>query len=343
MAKDNFLKTIKVDDAAGKVLPHDITRIVPGKIKGAAFKKGHIVRPQDINKLKSLGKEHIYILDMPKNHYHEDEAAFKFRKLAGKNVKTTGPLEGKVQFMAACSGFLKVDKKAVDKINSIEHMVFTTMHSDVPVKKNDKIAGIRIVPLIINKKSVQKVLKPGSMPPLSVMPFKKKKVGLIITGEEVASGRIKDGFRPVMEKKLKEYGSKINEFKIIGDDEKKIKNEILSMAKKGCDFIMLTGGMSVDPDDITKTAIRRAGVKVVSYGAPILPGNMFMAGYLKNIPVFGIPACALFYKITALDLFLPFVLSTTRITKKDITARGYGGFCGHCKICVFPKCGWGKC
>lgn len=337
------MKIIKVDDAIGKVIPHDITRIVPGKAKGAAFKKGHIVRKQDIKKLKLLGKEHIYMLNMPKDYYHEDEAALKFCKLAGKNVKTTGPLEGKVQFIANCDGFLIVNKTAVDKINAIKHMVFTTMHSNIPVKKNDKIAGIRIVPLIIGKKPVGKVLKIAAKPPLSIAPFKKKKVGLIVTGEEVASGKIKDGFMPVVKRKLKEYGSKINEFRIIGDDVEKLKNEILSQAKKGCEFIMLTGGMSVDPDDITKTAIRKAGVKVVSYGAPILPGNMFMAGYLEDVPVFGVPACALFYKITALDLFLPFVFSNTEITKKDITMRGYGGFCRYCEICVFPRCGFGKC
>jgi molybdenum cofactor synthesis domain-containing protein len=343
MKKNKFMTIIKVDDAVGKVLPHDITEIVPGKVKGAAFKKGHIIRKQDIKKLKSLGKEHIYTINMPKNHYHEDEAALKFRKLGGKNIKTTGPVEGKVQFIAACDGFLKMDKKAVDKINNIKDMVFTTIHSDIPVKKNDLIAGIRIIPLVVDKKSVQKVLKIGSVPPISIAPFKKKKVGLIVTGEEVASGKIKDGFRPVMERKMKEYGYKINEFKIIGDDIEKLTNEILAMKKKGCDFIMLTGGMSVDPDDITKVAIKRSGVKVVSYGAPILPGNMFMAGYLKDIPVFGVPACALFYNITALDLFLPYVFSNTKINKKDITMRGYGGFCRYCKVCIFPRCGFGKC
>ncbi len=379
--KNKIFKIIKVDDAVGKVLPHDITEIVPRKaspvreqqpltktnggiilpskrntqyhwqkqiafsngVKGTAFKKGHIIVKKDIKKLKSLGKEHIYTINMPKDHYHEDEAALKFRKLAGKNIKTAGPVEGKVQFIAGCDGFLQIDKKAVDKINAIEHMTFTTIHSDIPVKKNDTLAGIRIVPLIIGKSSVQRVLKIGKAKPISIMPFKKKKVGLIVTGAEVASGRIKDGFRPVMEKKLKEYGCKINEFRIMGDDVGKLRDEILALAKKGCDFIMLTGGMSVDPDDITKVAIRQAGVKVVSYGAPILPGNMFMAGYLKNIPVFGVPACALFYKITALDLFLPYIFSDTKITKKDITMRGYGGLCRHCKVCIFPRCGWGKC
>ncbi|MBU2529588.1 MAG: molybdopterin-binding protein [Elusimicrobia bacterium] len=343
MAKKKIFNIIKVDDAIGKVLPHDITQIVPGKVKGAAFKKGHIIRKQDIKKLKSLGKEHIYTINMPADHYHEDEAALKFLKLAGKNIKTTGPAEGKVQFIAGCDGFLQINKKAVDKINNIEHMVFTTMHSNIPVKKNNSLAGIRIVPLIIDKKSVQRVLKIGKPQPISIIPFKKKKVGLIVTGEEVASGKIKDAFLPVMEKKLKEYGCRINEFRIMGDDMEKLRNEILAMAKKGCDFIMLTGGMSVDPDDITKVAIRRAGVKVVAYGAPILPGNMFMAGYLKDIPVFGVPACAMFHGITALDLFLPYVFSNTKITKKDIIMRGYGGFCRHCKVCIFPRCGWGKC
>ncbi len=182
MKKSNFAKIIKVEDAVGKVIGHDITRIAPGKVKGAAFRKGHIIRWQDIKELKALGKEHIYLLNMPENYYHEDEAALKFRKLGGKNIKTTGPVEGKTQFMAACDGFLKVDKKAVAQINHIGNIVFATMHSDIQVKKNDRIAGIRIVPLIISKKLVRKVLKIGSVPPLNVMPFKKKKVGLIVPG-----------------------------------------------------------------------------------------------------------------------------------------------------------------
>ncbi len=343
MKKNKFLKTIKVEDAIGKIIPHDITCIIPGKVKCVAFKKGYIIRKQDINKLKSLGKEHIYVFGIPNDCYHEDEAAHLFQTLAGKNIKTTEPSEGKVQFIAACDGLLNMDKKTIDKINAIENIVFTTMHSNIPVRKNDKIAGIRIIPLIISKKSVNKVMKIAAKSPLTVAPFRKIKVGLIITGEEVASGRIKDGFKPVIEKKLKKFGCKINEFRIIGDNEEKLKNEILSLAEKGCEFIMLTGGMSVDPDDITKTAIRKSGVKIVSYGVPILPGNMFMVGYLKNIPVFGVPACALFFEITALDLFLPFVFSNTQITKKDIVSRGYGSFCRHCEICVFPRCGLGKC
>ena len=330
---------IPVEKATGKILPHDITEIVPGKFKGPAFKKGHIIRKKDIEHLKKLGKRNIYLLELEKDEIHEDEAGKLFKTLAGKNVFARGPSEGKIEFIAKCDGLAKINSDTVHFINSIGEIVFTTIHSHIPVKKGETIAGIRIVPLAIKKSKVMKAIKKKKI--IEVSPFKPRKIGLIVTGSEVASGKIKDRFRPVIEKKAKLYRSKICRFKIVGDDEKEIRDEIVKMSAS-CDFIILTGGMSVDPDDSTKVAIRRAGAKVVSYGAPILPGNMFMVAYLKNIPIFGVPACALFYEITVLDIFLPYVFSNTKITKEHIIRRGYGGLCRHCRVCVFPACAFGK-
>ncbi len=340
--KDN-IKTVRVEDSVGKVLMHDITSIVPGKFKGPVFKNGHIIEEKDIEKLKDSGKEKIYVFDISDNEYHEDEAANLFKRFAGENIITSEPSEGKVLFSSNTDGLVKIQKRMVNMINHIPDIVLTTIHSHIPVKKNDRIAGIRVIPLAVKKKNVEKALKYGSCPIISVAPFKEKKVGLIVTGSEVASNRIKDRFHPVIEKKIRKYKSNIHNFKIISDNAIKLKNEILKSVASGCNFIILTGGMSVDPDDVTKTAIRDANVKMVSYGAPVLPGNMFMAGYLNEIPVFGVPACALFYNITVLDLFLPYIFSDTRITKKDIINMGYGGFCRHCDICNFPNCGFGKC
>ncbi|MFH1414681.1 MAG: molybdopterin-binding protein [Elusimicrobiota bacterium] len=341
--RQNRFKTVKVEDSVGKIIMHDITCIIPGEFKGPVFKKGHIVSGEDIGKLKDLGKDNLYIFDISQEEYHEDEAAEIFKAFAGENVSAAGPAEGKVVFSSEVDGLVKIDREKIDAINNIRDIVFTTIHSGIPVFSKDKIAGIRIVPLVVRKEYVDKAVLYADDVLLSVSPFREKKVGLAVTGNEVASGRIKDGFRPRIEKKISAYGSTVTEFAIIEDDPEKLKKKIFDMAEKGCELIILTGGMSVDPDDTTKTAIASAGVDVVSYGVPVLPGNMFMAGYLGDIPVLGVPACALFFEVTVLDLFLPYVFSDTRITENDMKGRGYGGYCRHCDICIFPRCGFGKC
>lgn len=336
-------KKIDVNESLGKVLTHDITGIFPGKFKGPVFKKGHIIKKEDIQKLLKLGKEKIWILELSNNEYHEDEAGEKLKKLAGRNVLTRGPSEGKVTFVAKTDGVLVIEKEIVHKINKIKDILFTTRHSWIPVRKGEELAGIRIVPLATSKKRIHKVLEMiKNKKPINVLPFKKKKIGLIITGNEVAKGKINDKFKPIIKKKIEDYGSNIIKTKILPDNKELIKNEIFSM-KKNCNFIILTGGMSVDADDVTPVAIRESGARIISYGTPILPGNMILIAYLKNIPVLGVPACAIYYKITAFDLFLPLILADIKITKNQIIERGYGGYCTHCKVCIFPYCGFGKC
>jgi len=345
-------RKIRVENSVGKMLPHDITAIVPGKFKGPAFKKGQMIKKEDIPALLKIGKEKIWTLEISKDEYHEDDAAKKFRDLAGKNVRTIGPSEGKINFFAGKSGLFVVDRNSVDRINAVKDVVLSTRHSFVPVKSGETVAGIRIVPLATKKNNVEKVLKAvsaqaasgGAGPSpglLNIAPFKKKKCAIIVTGSEVAKGRIKDKFRPVIEKKLEDYGSSVNFFKIVTDDKKLIKEAVLE-AKKKCNLIILTGGMSVDPDDVTRHAIKQAGAKIISYGAPVLPGNMFLAAYIGKIPVLGIPACALFYKRTVFDLFLPLALADVEITRENILSRGYSGLCLQCRICVFPDCPFGK-
>lgn len=336
-------RKIAVENSIGKVLPHDMTRIVPGKFKGPVFRKGHIIRKTDIRKFLEIGKEEIWTLQVSKNEYHEDEAAERLKALSGKNVITKGPSEGKVTFIADRGGFLMVDRKAVNRINRNRKIVFTTRHSFMPVKKGETIAGIRIIPLAISGSRIKRILDSARKgKPLNIFPYRKKEVGLIITGSEIKKGKIEDEFRAIISGKVEQYGSRIRKVRILGDNKESIRKEILRM-KKSCDFIIITGGMSVDPGDVTPGAIRAAGAQIVSYGAPILPGNMFLAAYLDNIPVFGIPACAVFYKITAFDLFLPMALSGIRITRENIVQRGYGGQCTHCKVCIFPHCSFGKC
>ncbi|MBI5574069.1 MAG: molybdopterin-binding protein [Elusimicrobia bacterium] len=333
---------IKVQDAIGQVLCHDITKIIPGEFKGAAFKKGHIIKKEDIKKLLDLGKENLWVLKIGRDEFHEDEAAQKFKRLAGWNVKTEGPSEGKVNFLAKRDGLLVVEKEIVKKINGVNDIVFATLHSFTPVKKGAKIAGIRIVPLATKKSNVWKVLQfVQNRKPLKIFPFKKKKVGLIVTGSEVAKGRIEDKFKPIIENKIKSYGSVLGYFKITDDNKNLIKKEILK-ANKHCDLIILTGGMSVDPDDETRFAIKHAGAKIISYSAPVLPGNMLLVAELNGKPVFGVPACALYSKTTSFDLFLLVAMADIKITRENVLERGYGGFCMNCKVCRWPSCSFGK-
>lgn len=335
-------KTVPVEDSAGKVLLHDVTGIVPGEEKGAAFKKGHVIQAEDIPRLKDLGKENIYVFEQGEDQYHETEAGEFFKEFAGKQVAVAGPEEGKVVFSSRGAGLVEIDKKTVDLVNEYENVVFTTIHSDQPVEENEQLAGIRIVPLVMDKQPVDEIMERVESPPLRVRPFVTKQVGLVVTGSEVASGRIEDEFEPVITEKIEAYNSQVQEYEIVGDDPAKLVAEMERMISAGCDFIILTGGMSVDPDDRTSEAISQAGVDVVSYGTPVLPGNMFMVGYKGEIPVFGVPACAIFYEVTALDLFLPYVFAEKRITEADVNRKGYGGFCRHCDQCTFPGCEFGK-
>lgn len=334
---------IRVEDSVGKVLMHDITCIEPGRFKGPAFRKGYIIAEDDIEKLKDLGKEKIFVFDIDPGEYHENDAAELFKKIAGDNITAEGPTEGKVTFLCDTAGMIIIDKRAVDGINSAGPIAFATVHSHIPVSKRDKVGGIRVVPLTISKEIVHDALEFIKEPVISLRPYKKKNIGLIVTGSEVASGRIKDGFRPVIEEKVRRYNSEIAEFRIVSDSCDTLKRHIEDLAQSGCELIILTGGMSVDPDDITKTAIGDTATEVISYGAPLLPGNMLMVSYKGPVAVLGVPACALFYSITVLDVFLPYIFSDTRITKQDIVSRGYGGYCRHCDVCVYPKCGFGKC
>lgn len=336
------IKTVSVEKAIGKVLVHDVTCVIPGVSKGPVFRKGHKITLGDIKKLRDTGKENIFVFDLKESDCHEDEAAERFKEIAGKNIKCAGPSEGKVQFYSECNGLLEINKSAVDKINSLGYVVLTTLHSHISVSKDDAVAGMRVIPLVISRKKLDTIMHRAGEQIISVRRYSKKNIGLIVTGNEVASGRIKDGFFPVISKKIKKYNSKIGYYVKVNDKTETIKRKINEAVRSGCNFIIITGGMSVDPDDKTKAAITQAGINVVKYGVPVLPGNMFMVGYLGEIPVFGLPACALFYKTTVLDIFLPYAFSNIKIIKSELVSKGYGGFCRHCKACSFPECSFGK-
>ncbi|MDF9406839.1 MAG: Molybdopterin molybdenumtransferase [Pelotomaculum sp. PtaB.Bin013] len=336
---------VKVEEAVGMVLCHDITRIAPGEFKGPAFKKGHIVTEEDIPELLKLGKEHIFIWECGEDFLHEDVAALRIARAgSGQGVSFTEPNEGKVNLIAAFRGLLKINVEGVCLINDIEEVVLSTRHTNHIVDKGDILAGTRVIPLVINKEKIElaeQVCKDYG-PLLEVKEMRSLRVGLITTGNEVFHGRIEDKFSPVIKEKLSRYGCPVLFHSVLPDETGQITERIRDFIGNGAEMIIITGGMSVDPDDVTPGGVRASGAEIVTYGAPILPGAMFLLAYLDNIPVLGLPACVMYFKTTIFDLILPRILAGERVARKEITRMGYGGLCLRCQDCMFPFCSFGK-
>ena len=341
---------IKTEDAVGHVLCHDITQIIPGKEKGPVFKKGHIIQKEDIPVLLSVGKENLYVWEKQEGFLHEDEAAEILRKICMGNQNSmfaSLPSEGKIEITANCDGLLKIDSKRLYEINSLGEMMIATIHGNAVVHKGDKLAGTRIIPLVIEGSKMEKAeAVAGEKPILSIRPFSHAKIGIVTTGSEIAKGLIQDSFGPAIEKKLSEFDTEIIGQVFPGDDMSTITKTIIDFADDGADIVLCTGGMSVDPDDRTPGAIKASGAEIVSYGAPVLPGAMFLLAYLshkgKIIPVMGLPGCVMYAGRTIFDLVLPRVLAGEKLCASDFASYGEGGLCLGCKICHYPNCGFGK-
>lgn len=344
------MKLISTTDAVGHVLCHDITRIIPGKEKGPVFRKGHIVREEDIPVLLSVGKEHLYVWEKKEGILHEDEAADILRDICMGNdpsMDFSEPKEGKVEIRSKVRGLLKIDRDKLMKINSLGRMMIATVGGDRPVNAGDKIAATRIIPLVIEEDAMNEALKiKGDKPLLRILPFPHIRYGLVTTGNELYKGRIDDAFGPVLRARMDEFDCEFTGQTILPDDMEMIASEVLSYADKGCDIILVSGGMSVDPDDMTPGAIKSTGAEIVSYGAPVLPGAMFLLSYLKfngrTVTVMGLPGCVMYAKRTVFDLVLPRIIAGERLTDRDLAAFGEGGLCLGCDICHFPNCGFGR-
>ncbi|MGA7828393.1 MAG: molybdopterin-binding protein [Geobacteraceae bacterium] len=340
-----MVKNIPVQEAVGKVLFHDITRIAPGEFKGRAFKKGHIIRQEDVPMLMNLGKNNIYILDLKEGYVHEDDAAFRIATAAsGRGIGLTEAVEGKVKLVPTCNGLLKVNASGLREINSIEQVVLATFQGNQPVTEDIPVAGTRIIPLFTDEArvfAVEKICR-DYFPIVEVLPFRSLRVGLVTTGSEIFHGRITDKFGPVVRSKFAEMGSEVFRQIIVPDDVSVITKAIHELIEQGADMIVASGGMSVDPDDLTPTAICGAGGEVITYGAPTFPGSMFMLSYIGTIPVIGLPGCAMYHKATIFDLIVPRLLAGERVSRADIVSLGNGGFCAGCSECRYPNCGFGK-
>lgn len=339
------MKLINTTEAVGHVICHDITRIVKDVVKETVFRKGHIVTEEDIPVLLSIGKDHLYIWEKTEGILHENEAAEILCEICKNEHMTPSEIkEGKIDILASIDGLFKADKKRLRQINSLGEIMIATRHGDFPVKKGDKLAGTRVIPLVIEEKKLNLAKEIAGREPLfQILPFVNKKAGIVTTGNEVFYGRIKDAFGPVIRDKLSEYSVEVLGQSIVNDDTDKITGAILTFIEEGADFIICTGGMSVDPDDTTPTAIKNTGAELISYGAPVLPGAMFLLSYYKGtIPVIGLPGCVMYSRRTIFDLVLPRIMANDRITNEDLANLGHGGLCLNCEVCTFPNCGFGK-
>jgi len=360
-------KTIPVLQAVGTVLAHDITEIRPGEFKGRAFKKGHIIREEDVCHLQRLGKEHLFVLHVAEDEMHENDAAYAIAKaLMGDGVKIKDePKEGKIDIIAERDGLLKIDRDALLAFNMLGEVMAATLHDNTVVKTGQTVAGTRAIPLVVKKNVVKSAIAIGAKarPIIQVKTIKKPKVGVVITGNEVYHGRIKDAFAPVITKKIEEVNGELVGVYYAPDDKAFIVDRLRELLNAGADLLITTGGMSVDPDDVTRFAIRELGAEDITYGSAVLPGAMFLIAYLNReqgsgvkdqgiselpspnselIPILGIPACGMYAKTTIFDLVLSRMLAGEKIGRRELASLGHGGLCLKCDVCRYPVCPFGK-
>ena len=338
------MREIRTEDAVGQVLCHDLTQIIPGQYKGPRFRKGHVVTEEDIPVLLSMGKEHLYILDLAPGLVHENDAAERMARLCLGEGMTRGPVsEGKIEIFAGCDGLFRVDTERLNAVNDADDVMVATRRGNTAVRAGDKLAGTRVIPLVIEEEKLQAAERAaGDRPLLEVLPWKLKTSAIVATGSEVKKGLIEDKFTPVVRNKLSAFGITTQQVLYPGDGVENVAAAVREAAEAGVDLILCTGGMSVDPDDNTPGGIRAAGAEVVSYGAPVLPGAMFLLAYLPDgRPVCGLPGCVMYAGATIFDIVLPRLAAGVRLQRRDLTHLGEGGLCLGCKPCHYPVCPFG--
>ncbi len=339
------MRTVPVQDAVGMVLCQDMTRIVPGEFKGSAFKKGHVVREEDIEELLEMGKANLYVWEVAEGFLHENEAARRIAVAAsGPGIRLTEPSEGRINLIADRNGLLKINVQALHRINAIDQMVFGTVHTDQQVMEKRAVAGTRVVPLIIEQEKIEQVeeICRQAFPLVQVKPFIAGNIGMVTTGSEIYSGRIEDRFGPVLREKFTALNGSITRQILTSDDVEMTTKAIEELVDEGADMVVVTGGMSVDPDDQTPAAIRATGARIETYGSPVFPGAMFMLAYLGDVPVLGLPGCVMYYKATIFELVVPKLMAGEKVSRRDIVELGHGGFCENCPECRYPACPFGK-
>lgn len=337
------MKKIAVEQAVGMTLCHDITKMVDG-FKGAAFKRGHVIREEDVEELLNIGKKTVFIWEENAGEIHEEDCALRMAAMAPvEGAHYTAPSEGKVLLMADRRGMFRVNTRLLRQINLIGDITISTLPDHYPVEAGARLASMRIVPLVTKEAQIieaEKLCEGKKL--LDLRPYRHRKIGVIITGSEVYSGRIQDKFEPVVRRKMEKYPSEILGVTICDDDLDMIVNAAKAYLSQGADFLIFTGGMSVDPDDLTPTAIRRLGADIVSHGVPSQPGNMTLAAYLNEVAILGVPGAAISLPTTIFDVLLPQIFAGDKLTKDDLINLGEGGLCQMCKACHYPNCTFGR-
>ncbi len=340
-----IMRKVKVERAVGMVLAHDITRIVPGEFKGVGFKRGHVVTEEDIPELLKLGKQSLFVMNLGNSRLHEDEAATRIaRAISGDGVRWTSPSEGKSALVATREGLLRVNPSALLRINRMGDIIVSTLKTDSPCNDGQTVAATRIIPLTISKRRIERLelMADRFRPIIEVRPYRRLKVGAVVTGSEIFEGLIKDEFDRYVGQKLSHYGCQLQRKVVVRDDPSAISRAITGLKELGCELIVTTGGLSVDPDDVTRRGVRMTGARIVIYGTPILPGAMFLYARLDGTPILGLPACVYYHPTTIFDLMLPRILAGVEITRDDVAAMGHGGLCMNCPECRYPICPFGK-
>ncbi|MBR7009382.1 MAG: molybdopterin-binding protein [Oscillospiraceae bacterium] len=338
------MKQIPTTQAVGHVLCHDLTQIIPGVYKGARFRKGHVVTEEDVPVLLSMGKEHLYVWELEPGMLHEDEAAARMVRLCrGPGMAESEVREGKIELRAEYDGLFRVDTERLNAVNAIDELMIATRRGNTAVKVGDKLCGTRVIPLVIRaEKLLAAEAAAGERPLLELLPYRLKTAALVTTGSEVAKGLIEDHFTPVLTEKLAAFGIGVIHNSRPGDAPEAVRAAIEEARSLKPDLILCTGGMSVDPDDNTPGAIKATGARIVSYGAPVLPGAMLLLGYYEDrTPILGLPGCVMYAKATVFDLILPRIAAGVELTKGDFVQMGEGGLCLGCPECRYPICPFG--
>jgi molybdenum cofactor synthesis domain-containing protein len=339
------MKQVRIEDAVGMALGHDVTQIIPGKFKGPRFRRGHLIQEEDIPEFLKIGKEHVYVMELKAGIIHEDDAAVRLgRAFAGKNVEIDGPSEGKVTFHSKIKGILKINLPLLNRINLSRNVILSTLHRHTPCVPGMAVGATRIISLTAPEKQIEKAeswcKKNGSV--IEILPYRTLNVGVVVTGSEFFHGRTEDRFDTRMGNKIAHFGSRVLKKRVVPDDVYQISKALSELNRDEVDLILVTGGLSVDPDDVTRKGIQKAGTKIKFYGTPILPGAMFLYGTLGEKPVLGLPACVFHHNATLFDLIFPRILAGETLTRGEIRLLGHGGFCQNCHPCHFPVCAFGR-
>ncbi len=348
LAEECMPRRVAVVEAVGRKALHDMTRIVPGESKGAEFLAGQTITAGDVCRLQQMGRNTVYVQDesLPADAWvHENEAALAFaRRMAGPGIACSdAPREGKIDFRAAAPGLLHVDLEALERFNLVPHVMCATRQHHALVEDGRLVGGTRAIPLFLSRENFSRALAAlGEGPLLTVLPLRQARVGVLVTGTEVFQGLIEDRFAPIIRAKAEALGSTVVGVEFAPDDRQAIADGVRGLLGLGADLIVTTAGLSVDPDDVTRGGLDDAGLTDALYGAPLLPGAMTLVGRIGDAQVLGVPACALFFKTTSLDVILPRLLADVRLTRRDLARLAEGGLCLQCNTCTYPKCTFAK-